>query len=753
MNADRILPTVVHSLLTPLSLASCAMCALIVTSCATTRPAAETTVVDTVSVSTPSEPHYVPPARAGDTTSTRRRDIRPGLLPDNAPSVQERLADWERRFPGEPVPASVVFDRPLDDGALLALLERHRARPYAGYARIAGVGGTHHMPRTRGGTEVIRYTRATALQAGRQSICHNAARMESWAIEVPAGWPSSPLLDQARTMLAQHAAASRAVPLVEAGAPVIYAVEVLIAPGEVASLAAAPGVSSVAPAHMLDDARGIVPVPQALPVHDVAEPLISEELRRLPPAALVERMRAAGAAPRDCERRFPPPPSITPPDTILREDRPLPTIPPMVHPVFTIAGGALGTLRPNEPVDIVARVEADAVVDTVDVLITLPELADARRTGWSATYERLGVGIPYPPLEHVAGRMEPGTPLLLRRRVTFHAPGYYLVSMVVRARTRPVTEQRLPTVDEAFHSFMIWIDDDGGFVATDVDPTRYPIGSETQGGPVRMPPRRAQERILIEHARTDPVTHATVTGRVRSPDGRPVSDIRITARAFMERCPGRGVAEAVARTTAAGRYTIELPAWPEESFVACVAIHADPPAGSGYAPTSVQTELRFLRSPGAPHEADIALQPAPPVHDPAEALPLPDRVGAAADAPAYSAILHTLSVDVTGDGTADRVELSADALLDARGRPLFEHGHRWRVIVRTAAGAFPLSDDFVPSGDVRIHTESKPVDEPAAPPAIVIAWRSRESWGERRVRYDEETRTFVTESIVRVTPE
>ena len=84
---------------------------------------------------------------------------------------------------------------------------------------------------------------------------------------------------------------------------------------------------------------------------------------------------------------------------------------------------------------------------------------------------------------------------------------------------------------------------------------------------------------------------------------------------------------------------------------------------------------------------------------------------------------------------------------------MFEDGHRWRVIVRTAAGAFPLSDAFVPAGDVRVHTESRPIDVRGAPPAIVIAWRSRESWGERRVRFDAATHAFVTESIVRVAPE
>lgn len=729
------------------NIARALLCAFAIASCASApRPAP-----DTEDTAYPPPPDG--PARAVDTTSTRRPEVRAAPLPADAPPAEARVAEWERAFPGERIPASVVFERVVSDAELLALLDRHGAAPYAGHVRLAGMGGEYRVPSERAGAAAIAGTRQTALQVARQGTCHVAARLESWAIEVPAGWPEAALLDQARMMLAQREAARRAEAGVQAGEPVIYAVQVLLRPDALSALAAEPVVRSVEPAFIRDDGLVLVPAPLPLPQHEISRAVVTEGLKGLDAAGLMEQMRLAGAAPRpDCDPRgYPPPPTER--DTSAVEDRPTSTIPPAVHPVFTIRGTALGTLRPGEAVDIVARVEADAVVDTAVFLVTLPELANARRTGWDAAYEPLGIGVPYPSLDSIVGRMAPGAPLLLRRRVTFHAPGYYLVSMVVRARTRPITDRRLPTVDEAYHSFLIRIDEEGGFVASELDQTRYPVGSDNQGGPVRMTEHRAPERELIERARTQPATRATLRGTVRTPDGRPVADVRITGRAYMQGCPGRAAAETVTRTGADGRYTLELKAWPAESFIACVAIHADPPASTGLASQSVRTELRFLRNPDEPHELDIVLQSSSPMIDPAAALPLPEPVPARASAPAYSAVVQTLEVDVTGDGATDRIELSADAELNARGDPIFEHGHRWRVIVRSAAGVFPLYDDFVPGGDVRVRIETRAIDEPDAPPTIVIAWRSRESWGERRLRYHAAIGAFGAEAIVRVMPE
>ncbi|HEX6309638.1 MAG TPA: hypothetical protein VFZ69_15795 [Longimicrobiales bacterium] len=307
-------------------------------------------------------------------------------------------------------------------------------------------------------------------------------------------------------------------------------------------------------------------------------------------------------------------------------------VPPATNPVLRIEATALGSFRPGEAIDIVARVSAAAVVDTAQFTITLPELAEARRTGWDQAFAERDDGVVYPALEDVLGRLAPEMPLLLRSRVVFRAPGLYRVSMVARARTRPISDRPVPAVAEAFHSFRIRIGEEGGGVETEMDSTRAPIGSGDQGRPVRVPDTRA------------------------------------------------------------------------------------------------------------------------PLTDPAADLALPAPVHAAGTAPDYRAVIESLDADVTGDGVAERVVLSVDAELDARGRPLFEDGHRWRIMVRGSERAFTLYDEFVPMGDVRVHTRSREIDERGAPPALHIAWRSHQAWGERRVRYDPATRTFITESVVRVVP-
>lgn len=58
--------------------------------------------------------------------------------------------------------------------------------------------------------------------------------------------------------------------------------------------------------------------------------------------------------------------------------------------------------------------------------------------------------------------------------------------------------------------------------------------------------------------------------------------------------------------------------------------------------------------------------------------------------------------DLNGDGEHETVVLAADVDVDARGRPLWEDGHRWAVLVEHPAGAPPtlLYAAFVPHGTV-----------------------------------------------------
>jgi hypothetical protein len=65
-----------------------------------------------------------------------------------------------------------------------------------------------------------------------------------------------------------------------------------------------------------------------------------------------------------------------------------------------------------------------------------------------------------------------------------------------------------------------------------------------------------------------------------------------------------------------------------------------------------------------------------------------------------------VQADLDGDGSAETIVLTADVTLDARGRPLWEDGHRWAVFVRHAGTAAPtfLYAAFVPNGTVEAAT-------------------------------------------------
>jgi hypothetical protein len=656
--------------------------------------------------------------------------------------------------------AAVTPDRLLTVAGAGALLERHGARPFAVHLLVAGGGGEFRDAPERAGPHVLDAARATASHIARQTLCSTGARLASWSIELPRRWPDPPALNLARTVLAHHGAARRALAEGDSG-DVVSGVHVVVPAARLAGLAREPAVARVDTATAASaalDPRARLPVPrppEAAALHD-----LPADLRALGAEGLLRRIRAAAAEPRECPPgppRPPGPPGAPRVDT-LPAPRPgelPPTIPPRVHPAFRAAVRAVGALRPGEPVELLVRVDADAVVDTAVLTVVLPELADAWAAagagGGEALLDRRATGERYPALDSVAGPIRPETPLLLRRRVTFPAPGWYQVSAVVRARTRPVPPVPLPTVDEAFAGLWIWIDEEGGFTAAAMDPTRYPPGSASGAGPVR-PARRDRMAALLDSARMHPATRAAIAGTVRGPDGAPVAGARVTAHAYVEHCPGRAAGPAArARTDADGRFTLELGAWPEESFLACVAVHADPPPGTRLRSRSLRAELRFLRHPGAPAALDLGLSAATDDVPPLPPWPSPVAAAAAGAAPAYAHVEAVLRADVTGDGADDVVELSANAEVTPRGEPIWEHAHRWRVVVRSGCGAaFVVFEEFVPAGEVRVRLDPGGGHPAGTPAALVVAWRSREEWGERRLRYDAASGAFVTESVVQV---
>ena len=57
-----------------------------------------------------------------------------------------------------------------------------------------------------------------------------------------------------------------------------------------------------------------------------------------------------------------------------------------------------------------------------------------------------------------------------------------------------------------------------------------------------------------------------------------------------------------------------------------------------------------------------------------------------------------VDADLDGDGTPERVILTADVQTRSRGIPLWEDGHRWAVIVEDGEARTLLYGAFVPNG-------------------------------------------------------
>ena len=84
--------------------------------------------------------------------------------------------------------------------------------------------------------------------------------------------------------------------------------------------------------------------------------------------------------------------------------------------------------------------------------------------------------------------------------------------------------------------------------------------------------------------------------------------------------------------------------------------------------------------------------------------------------------------DLDGDGTPEELEIRADVELDGRGRPLWEDGHRWVVVVRDGPDEHRLVDEFVPQGTLSAWV----VDPAERIPTIVVLRESGTSGVEVR---------------------
>jgi hypothetical protein len=76
--------------------------------------------------------------------------------------------------------------------------------------------------------------------------------------------------------------------------------------------------------------------------------------------------------------------------------------------------------------------------------------------------------------------------------------------------------------------------------------------------------------------------------------------------------------------------------------------------------------------------------------------------------------LDSAAVDVDGDGTEERVELYAEVELDRAGRPMWDDGQRWALVVRRGQATYPVFAGFVQLGTLQFAAVERAEGDAAA---------------------------------------
>jgi hypothetical protein len=146
---------------------------------------------------------------------------------------------------------------------------------------------------------------------------------------------------------------------------------------------------------------------------------------------------------------------------------------------------AAGAFRPGQPIQLVVTGNANLGTGDAELRVVLPEVAAARASSWDQVL--IPVGEPMTPEVSVRGGMGRGTSVQRTATVTIPRPGYYRVVASVQHRDPLGTDEwssdeRL-VQDVAHKTLWLWIDEKGGRVTSEFDPSLFPAGEPARPGP------------------------------------------------------------------------------------------------------------------------------------------------------------------------------------------------------------------------------------------------------------------------------
>jgi hypothetical protein len=158
---------------------------------------------------------------------------------------------------------------------------------------------------------------------------------------------------------------------------------------------------------------------------------------------------------------------------------------------FEIGIDARGSLKPGHPIHLTVTGRANYATNDAEIRLTLPELAAAKHSGWQVVEL---------PLNH-----RPAAELVLRQgfisgetfrgqaMVAFPEAGYYYVVATAQQLSDDHDfDQGAIVGTGAARGIWLWIDEHGGHVTEEFDPSLFPDGTRPQRGPLgseKKPPR------------------------------------------------------------------------------------------------------------------------------------------------------------------------------------------------------------------------------------------------------------------------
>jgi hypothetical protein len=172
----------------------------------------------------------------------------------------------------------------------------------------------------------------------------------------------------------------------------------------------------------------------------------------------------------------------------------------VIEPRFEIDVDVDGALKPGHPIHFTVRGSARFATQDAEIRLILPEVAAAERSSWDLV--KIPVGKELPPHARMRKGLAAGESFRERTTVTIPEPGYYYVlATVLQGSEDPGVSATGHVIGTgASREMWLWIDQHGGRVTEQFDPTLFPEGTRRVRGPLgseRRPPRIRDGDLVI----------------------------------------------------------------------------------------------------------------------------------------------------------------------------------------------------------------------------------------------------------------